>query len=135
MMAATQPFLSGAISKTVNLPNDCTVQDIEQAYMEAWRLGLKAIAVYRDGCKRTQPLSASVEQATSTGAAPAAVAVAPVAAVAVDPVIGVLSPEERRVIEEMRSRDLQPAGPPPARRYKLAVERRSLTHKFSVAGD
>jgi ribonucleoside-diphosphate reductase alpha chain len=147
MMAATQPFLSGAISKTVNLPNDCTVEDIEQAYLEAWRLGLKAIAVYRDGCKRTQPLSASVEQATSTGAKTGtAKAVAhgsgPVAAsgataitvASVDAVFGALSVEERRVIEEMRSRGTLPAGPPPARRYKLAVERRSLTHKFSVAG-
>ncbi|MGD8376806.1 MAG: vitamin B12-dependent ribonucleotide reductase, partial [Acidobacteriota bacterium] len=57
MMAATQPFLSGAISKTVNLPSSATVEDIESAYMEAWRSGLKAIAIYRDGCKRTQPLS------------------------------------------------------------------------------
>src|SRR5690606_10570138 len=62
MMAAVQPFLSGAISKTVNLPHDCTVEDIEDAYLEAWKLGLKAIAVYRDGCKRTQPLSTSAEQ-------------------------------------------------------------------------
>jgi len=59
MMAACQPFLSGAISKTVNLPNDATVGDIEQAYMESWKLGLKAIAVYRDGCKRSQPLNTS----------------------------------------------------------------------------
>jgi len=57
MMAACQPFLSGAISKTVNLPNEATVEDLEQAYMEAWKLGLKAIAVYRDGCKRSQPLN------------------------------------------------------------------------------
>ena len=57
MMAAAQPFLSGAISKTVNLPTDCTVEDIEDAYIESWKLGLKAVAVYRDGCKRTQPLS------------------------------------------------------------------------------
>ncbi len=57
MMAAAQPYLSGAISKTVNLPTDCTVEDIEDAYIEAWKMGLKAIAVYRDGCKRTQPLS------------------------------------------------------------------------------
>jgi ribonucleoside-diphosphate reductase alpha chain len=61
MMAATQPFLSGAISKTVNMPTDVTVEDIMQAYIEAWQLGLKAIAVYRDGCKRTQPLSTSLE--------------------------------------------------------------------------
>ncbi|MFI5253701.1 MAG: vitamin B12-dependent ribonucleotide reductase [Bacteroidota bacterium] len=57
MMAATQPFLSGAISKTVNMPSDVTVEEISQTYMEAWRMGLKAIAIYRDGCKRTQPLS------------------------------------------------------------------------------
>jgi len=61
MMSAVQPFLSGAISKTVNMPNDVRAEDIEQAYMEAWKLGLKAIAVYRDGCKRTQPLSTSLE--------------------------------------------------------------------------
>ncbi len=60
MMGAVQPFLSGAISKTVNMPHDVTPQDIEQAYIEAWQLGLKAIAVYRDGCKRTQPLSTSL---------------------------------------------------------------------------
>ena len=68
MMAAVQPFLSGAISKTVNLPTDCTVEDIEDAYIEAWKLGLKAIAVYRDGCKRTQPLSTS-KDATPTALA------------------------------------------------------------------
>ncbi|MGQ0504143.1 MAG: vitamin B12-dependent ribonucleotide reductase, partial [Myxococcaceae bacterium] len=59
MMGATQPFLSGAISKTVNLPTAATVEDIEQAYLEGWRLGLKAMAVYRDGCKRSQPLNTS----------------------------------------------------------------------------
>src|SRR5690606_18569757 len=57
MMGAVQPFLSGAISKTVNLPEDATVDDIMTAYTEAWRLGLKALAVYRDGCKRSQPLN------------------------------------------------------------------------------
>jgi len=57
MMAAVQPFLSGAISKTVNVPNDCTVEEIEDLYMKGWTLGLKALAIYRDGCKRTQPLS------------------------------------------------------------------------------
>jgi len=57
MMAAVQPFLSGAISKTVNMPNHATVEEIEQTYVEAWKMGLKAIAIYRDGCKRTQPLS------------------------------------------------------------------------------
>lgn len=62
MMAAAQPFLSGAISKTVNMPTDIASEDIAQAYTEAWKLGLKAIAVYRDGCKRTQPLSTSLDK-------------------------------------------------------------------------
>ncbi|HUL42973.1 MAG TPA: vitamin B12-dependent ribonucleotide reductase [Bacteroidota bacterium] len=65
MMAAVQPFISGAISKTVNMPTDVTAQDISNAYIEAWRLGLKAIAIYRDGCKRTQPLNTSLEQIAS----------------------------------------------------------------------
>src|SRR6266704_2363717 len=59
MMGAVQPFISGAISKTVNLPSAVTVEEIEQAYIEGWRLGLKAVAVYRDGSKRSQPLSAA----------------------------------------------------------------------------
>ena len=56
-MAAVQPFLSGAISKTVNVPNDATVEDMFELYLEAWRHGLKALAVYRDGCKANQPLA------------------------------------------------------------------------------
>ena len=65
MMGAVQPFISGAISKTVNLPSEVTVQEIEQAYIEGWRLGLKAVAVYRDGSKRTQPLSTSASDKKS----------------------------------------------------------------------
>jgi ribonucleoside-diphosphate reductase alpha chain len=104
MMAAVQPFLSGAISKTVNMPTDATPEDIQQAYVEGWKLGLKAIAVYRDGCKRSQPLSTSKEEAKGTSDAPAAaVAAAPAA--------------EGR----------------PARR-KLPDERHAITHKFSIAG-
>ena len=57
MMGAVQPFISGAISKTINMPEQATVEEIEQAYIEAWRLGLKAVAIYRDGCKKTQPLN------------------------------------------------------------------------------
>src|ERR1700744_1149928 len=59
MMSATQPFLSGAISKTVNLPHDCTIDDIAEAYLESWRQGLKAVAIYRDGSKGAQPLNVS----------------------------------------------------------------------------
>ncbi|HXN34273.1 MAG TPA: vitamin B12-dependent ribonucleotide reductase [Polyangiaceae bacterium] len=61
MMAAVQPFLSGAISKTVNLPNDATVDDVQSIYEQGWRLGLKAVALYRDGCKASQPLSTTAE--------------------------------------------------------------------------
>jgi ribonucleoside-diphosphate reductase alpha chain len=74
MMAAAQPFISGAISKTVNQPADASVEDVENAYMEAWKAGLKAIAVYREGCKRTQPVSTSktdpgLQRAQATAAA------------------------------------------------------------------
>jgi ribonucleoside-diphosphate reductase alpha chain len=62
MMAAVQPFISGSMSKTVNLPTDATVEDIQQTYMESWKLGLKCIAIYRDGCKRSQPLSTSLDK-------------------------------------------------------------------------
>ncbi len=61
MMAATQPFLSGAISKTVNLPQDCSVDDIAEAYLEAWRQGIKAVAIYRDNSKGTQPLNVTAQ--------------------------------------------------------------------------
>src|SRR5438132_5162097 len=59
MMAAAQPFISGAISKTVNLPENATVEDIMEAFLQAWKLGLKAVAIYRDGCKKRQPLRAA----------------------------------------------------------------------------
>jgi ribonucleoside-diphosphate reductase alpha chain len=59
MMSAVQPFISGAISKTVNVPESITVEQITDLYMQAWRLGVKAIAIYRDNSKKTQPLSAS----------------------------------------------------------------------------
>ena len=58
MMAAVQPFLSGAISKTVNMPETATVEDVEEIYFQGWKLGLKALAIYRDNCKVGQPLSA-----------------------------------------------------------------------------
>ncbi|MCH2172193.1 vitamin B12-dependent ribonucleotide reductase [Myxococcota bacterium] len=65
MMGSVQPFLSGAISKTVNLPQDATVDDVSEAYVEGWRLGLKALAVYRDGSKRTQPLNTAKSEEKS----------------------------------------------------------------------
>jgi ribonucleoside-diphosphate reductase alpha chain len=63
MMGAVQPFLSGAISKTVNMPTSATPEDIETAYLESWKLGLKAVAIYRDGCKRSQPLNTGKDEA------------------------------------------------------------------------
>ena len=71
MMAAVQPFISGAISKTINMPEESTVEDIMNAYIESWRLGLKAVAIYRDNSKRVQPLSSSTgkgeKKATAAG--------------------------------------------------------------------
>ena len=109
MMAAAQPFISGAISKTVNLPESASVEDISEAYIQAWKLGLKAVAIYRDGCKKSQPLSAA---GTKTAEAPDKNA----------------RPTLPAVIEE----DLQ--APPRATRHKLEDERMSVTHKFNVGG-
>ncbi len=72
MMAAAQPFISGAISKTVNMPQDVTVEDVMDLYIEAWRLGVKAVAIYRDGCKTVQPLNTSKDEDTTAGEAQAA---------------------------------------------------------------
>ncbi len=74
MMAAAQPFLSGAISKTVNLPNNASVDDIAEAYIESWRQGLKAVAVYRDGSKGTQPLNVTDSESSGGNSALDAVA-------------------------------------------------------------
>ncbi len=106
MMATVQPFLSGAISKTVNLPQDATVEEIENVYRDGWKLGLKAIAIYRDGCKRTQPLNTAASKSDD--------------AVKGRKGAGVPAPAA--------------AAPPAPRRRKLPDERRALTHKFSVAG-
>jgi ribonucleoside-diphosphate reductase alpha chain len=109
MMAATQPFISGAISKTVNLPENASVEDIMEAYLQAWKLGLKAVAVYRDGCKKSQPLSAAGTSTALSKKGDAAAATAP------------------REEENLN-------GPPRAVRHKLQAERRSITHKFNVGG-
>src|SRR5271154_1344341 len=112
MMAAAQPFISGAISKTVNLPNAATADDISEAYIQAWKLGLKAVAVYRDGCKQSQPLSAAGSKtATSTkdDAARNAAAMAHI--------------EEDNL-----------DAPPRAVRHRLKDERMSITHKFNISG-
>jgi ribonucleoside-diphosphate reductase alpha chain len=91
MMAAVQPFLSGAISKTVNLPPEATVDEIEEVYTQAWRLGLKAISVYRDGCKRAQPLSTGKDEKTAR------------AAREVDPTLGPPDAVRHKLPDERRS--------------------------------
>src|SRR5439155_7168153 len=66
MMAAAQPYISGAISKTVNMPEEATVEEVEQLFVESWKLGLKAVAIYRDNCKVAQPLSADKKTKATT---------------------------------------------------------------------
>ncbi len=106
MLAAAQPFISGAISKTVNMPEETTVEDIMQTYVEGWRLGLKAVAIYRDGSKKVQPLSTTArapkaEMEPQAEQAPAPAAVAPTGRL---------------------------------QRRKLPETRNAVTHKFSIAG-
>ncbi|MGE0784123.1 MAG: vitamin B12-dependent ribonucleotide reductase [Sandaracinaceae bacterium] len=99
MMAAAQPFLSGAISKTVNLPNDATVADVERIYHEGWKLGLKAVALYRDGCKASQPLSTggdTKDEKKADAAESTDKAAKPQASVAPEPAHGLRPPETRR---------------------------------------
>src|ERR1043165_9971938 len=107
MMAAVQPFISGAISKTINMPEESTVNEIMTAYTEAWKLGLKAVAIYRDNSKRVQPLSSGSgkgeKKNNSTAVTTSASTAAPVEKVVYRPV-----------------------------RRKLPDERRSITHKFTI---
>jgi ribonucleoside-diphosphate reductase alpha chain len=105
MMAAVQPFLSGAISKTVNMPKESTAEEIMKVYMDGWKLGLKAVAIYRDGSKRTQPLNVSRDE-------------------------GAAEPAERKYIDE----EMLEAARRAPHRSRLPATRPSITHKFSVAG-
>jgi ribonucleoside-diphosphate reductase alpha chain len=105
MMAAAQPFLSGAISKTINMPEESTIEDIMQAYIESWKMGLKAVAVYRDNSKRSQPLSAAGQKKDEKKTEGAAV----------------MEPVQRELFARRQ-------------REKMPTERASVTHKFSVGG-
>ena len=104
MMAAAQPFISGAISKTINMPNESTKEDILDAYMEGWRIGLKAVAIYRDGSKRTQPMNTGLKSAEKKTAS--------------------VKPELPKDTNAVRK----------PYRKRLSETRNSITHKFSVAG-
>jgi ribonucleoside-diphosphate reductase alpha chain len=109
MMGAVQPFISGAISKTVNLPQTATVEDIAEAYIEAWKMGVKALAIYRDGSKTAQALRTDAQKEKD---ASAGVDVDTVVKEAVDKAIAELGPK----------------------RHRMPKERQSITHKFSIGG-
>ncbi|HEY3334390.1 MAG TPA: vitamin B12-dependent ribonucleotide reductase [Candidatus Limnocylindrales bacterium] len=113
MMGAVQPFLSGAISKTVNMPEAATAEEIETVYLEGWKQGLKAIAIYRDGSKRSQPLSTGKKKDGEVE----------------------LSPDAAETIESLR-RQLAAAQVEATRphRRRLPLERTAVTHKFDIAG-
>jgi ribonucleoside-diphosphate reductase alpha chain len=102
MMAATQPFLSGAISKTVNLPHDCSLDDIAEAYLESWRLGLKAVAIYRDGSKGAQPLNVS-DGARAKDIKGASSAASPDHSAAAERVLGALSSGHKPAEADIKS--------------------------------
>jgi ribonucleoside-diphosphate reductase alpha chain len=102
MMAATQPFLSGAISKTVNLPHDCSLDDIAEAYLESWRLGLKAVAVYRDGSKGAQPLNVS-DGAKAKDIKGAGAAASPEHSAAADRVLAAISSGHKPAEADLKS--------------------------------
>jgi ribonucleoside-diphosphate reductase alpha chain len=113
MMAAVQPFLSGAISKTVNMPSDATVDDVMNVYLEGWKLGLKAIAIYRDGCKRSQPLTMKKEEVSKK--------------------------EDTRTAEPIPASETTLKEPTAvgetfiARRRRMPPERKAITHQFQVS--
>src|SRR5438874_5076605 len=107
MMGAVQPFISGAISKTVNMLEDSTVEDIAEAYTQAWHLGVKALAIYRDGSKTAQALRTDAKHR--------------------EPAPSDLD----EIVEQAVSKALEEAGP---RRKRMPRERQSLTHKFSIGG-
>ncbi len=111
MMAAVQPFLSGAISKTVNMPEAATVDEIEQIYLEGWRLGLKAIAIYRDNSKRSQPLSTTRLKSDDENKA-----------------AGDVAAELRMQLAAAQAEAVKP------HRRRLPAERAAVTHKFEISG-
>jgi ribonucleoside-diphosphate reductase alpha chain len=114
MMAAVQPFLSGAISKTVNMPEEATVEDVEQLHIESWKMGLKAVAIYRDNCKVAQPLSMAKKEGTEE-----------------KPAINAEVAETPAQVVAAAAENLLPRG---AVRRELPKIRNSKTFKFTVAG-
>jgi ribonucleoside-diphosphate reductase alpha chain len=120
MMAAVQPFISGAISKTINMPEDVSVDDVEQLHIDSWKLGLKAVAIYRDNCKVGQPLSTAKKGDAGN---------------AVDLTDGAPVNDElaRRIAELEKQLDVQTVVVKQPIRERLPKSRRSRTYKFRVA--
>jgi ribonucleoside-diphosphate reductase alpha chain len=112
MMGAVQPFISGAISKTVNLPESATVEDIADAYIQAWHMGVKALAIYRDGSKTAQALRTEAQEAKAEG-------------------VGASREEIERAVADAVARVHDELGP---KRNRMPRERESITHKFSIGG-
>jgi ribonucleoside-diphosphate reductase alpha chain len=122
MMSAAQPFISGAISKTVNMPSECTVEEIRHTYVEAWKMGLKCVAIYRDGSKRSQPLNTKKTNESGDKAAAATATATDTASL------------ESRIKElEAEVDRLEIESGKPLRR-RLTDTRTALTHKFDIAG-
>ncbi len=107
MMGAVQPFISGAISKTVNLPESATVEDIAEAYIQAWQLGIKALAIYRDGSKTAQALRTDAQKD---------------------------APRTDRTEATSSSAVAEALAQAPPKRHRMPRERQSITHKFSIGG-
>jgi ribonucleoside-diphosphate reductase alpha chain len=146
MMGAVQPFISGAISKTVNLPQSATVEDIADAYTQAWHLGIKALAIYRDGSKTAQALRTDAQQggeSSSGNESQAGQGRTPFGAQAASRrVLGtqasedaemrrLSSPDVDALVEQAVTKAVAEAGP---RRKRMPRERQSITHKFSIGG-
>jgi len=119
MMSAAQPFISGAISKTVNLPNSASVEDIKDAYLQAWKMGLKCVAIYRDGSKRSQPLNTNKDDASDKTQTKSSVEVNALQAQMV---------ELKKAIEAHEAKEIKPL------RKRLPETRTAKTHKFEIAG-
>ena len=155
MMAAAQPFISGAISKTINLPSDATVGDIKNCYVLSWELGLKANALYRDGCKLSQPLSSTSDtdkdadakeredaakkdarSVPTPGLVAARVAAAMPVPASIEAALPMPEPKivtVERVVERIVERVVEKVVERPMRR-RLPDTRASITHKFNIAG-
>ena len=134
MMGAVQPFISGAISKTVNMPHEATVEDIAEAYIESWRLGVKALAIYRDGSKTAQALRTEAQKEADENVE-VAIDIAELAKregfltkEQADELVAKAAAEARRTARDEAAEEFGPA------RNRMPRERQSITHKFSIGG-